>query len=88
MALTAEAGELAEVFQWMTELQSRELENSSPDLGHAREEIADVMIYLLRLADLLRIDLEEAVNDKIDVNAAKYPVNVSKGKATKYNRRR
>ena len=60
MALTSEAGELAEVFQWMTEQQSRDLGKSGADQARAREEIADVMIYLLRLAEVLRIDLEEA----------------------------
>ena len=87
MALTSEAGELAEVFQWMTEQQSRDLGKSGADQARAREEIADVMIYLLRLADVLRIDLEKAVDAKIDLNQSKYPVKDSRGNATKYNRR-
>ena len=87
MALTSEAGELAEVFQWMTEQQSRDLSQSDRDLALAREEIADVMICLLRLADVLDIDLEEAIHAKIDLNHAKYPADVSRGNATKYNRR-
>lgn len=87
MALTSEAGELAEVFQWMTEQRSRDLSQSETDLALAREEIADVMIYLLRLADVLNINLEEAIDAKIDINKAKYPVGSSRGNATKYNRR-
>jgi NTP pyrophosphatase (non-canonical NTP hydrolase) len=53
----------------------------------AKEELADVMIYLLRLTDVLHINLEEAVNEKIALNEAKCPVDVSRGNATKYNRR-
>lgn len=87
MALTSEAGELAEVFQWMTEQQSRNLSQPETDWALAREEIADVMIYLLRLADVLNINLEEAIDAKIDINKAKYPVGASRGNATKYNRR-
>ena len=87
MALTSEAGELAEVFQWMTEQQSRNLSHSDTELALAREEIADVMIYVLRLADVLHIDLEEAIDAKIAVNEAKYPADTSRGKATEYNRR-
>jgi dCTP diphosphatase len=87
MALTSEAGELAEVFQWMTEEQSRTLDESSKNMTAAKEELADVMIYLLRLTDVLHINLEEAVNEKIALNEAKCPVDVSRGNATKYNRR-
>ena len=53
MALAAESGELLEVFQWLTEEQSREL--SAGHLSHASEEIADIQIYLLRLADVLDV---------------------------------
>ena len=77
MALTSEAGELAEVFQWMTEQQSRDLSQSDTGLALAREEIADVMIYLLRLADVLHINLEEAIDTKIDIIKAKYPADAS-----------
>ncbi|HAK55638.1 MAG: nucleotide pyrophosphohydrolase [Vicinamibacterales bacterium] len=87
MALTSEAGELAEVFQWMSEDQSRTLDESSTNMAAAKEELADVMIYLLRLTDVLHINLEEAVNENIALNEAKYPVGVSRGNATKYNRR-
>ena len=52
-----------------------------------RKEIADIFIYLLRLADKLDIDIEEAVREKIEINAKKYPIDFVKGNATKYNRR-
>jgi len=87
MALTAEAGELLELFQWMTETQSRNLDPHGKDLELARQELADIQIYLVRLADQLGIDLEQAVQDKLRINAEKYPVELARGNATKYNRR-
>ncbi len=85
MALSVEAGELLEHFQWLTPEESRSL---TPDhLAAVREEIGDVLIYLLRLADKLGVDLEDAVREKIALNEHRYPVQLSKGNATKYNRR-
>lgn len=71
MALSVEAAELVEHFQWLTEAQSR-----SPDAVDRRAvatEIADVQIYLVMLADKLGVDIERAVMDKISANAVKYP---------------
>ena len=85
MAVASEAGELVDVFQWLTEEESRFL--SDENRQHAAEEIADVLIHLLRLADKLEIDLGKAIAWKIERNEQKYPVDVSKGNATKYNRR-
>ena len=85
MALSSEAGELAEVFQWLTEEESRRL--SEYDRRRATEEIADVFIYLLRLGDKLGVDLHKAVGEKLELNERKYPVDLSKGNAIKYNRR-
>ena len=82
MALSVEASELVEIFQWLTPEQAEEIMDSSQS-DHVKEEVADVMIYLLRLADKLGIDLECAVNDKIIQNGKKYPVNLSKGNADK-----
>jgi dCTP diphosphatase len=84
-ALSIEAAELLEPFQWMTEDESRRLDPH--DYERVTAEMADVLIYLLRLADVLGIDLEQAVIDKILVNAKKYPVDLAKGNAVKYNRR-
>jgi len=85
MAVASEAGELVDVFQWLTEEESRLL--SDENHQRAMEEIADVLIHLLSLADKLEIDLGKAIVWKIELNEQKYPVEVSKGNATKYNRR-
>jgi dCTP diphosphatase len=87
MALAAEAAELLEIFQWLTDEQSKEIVNDKKEMALIREEIADVMIYLVRLADKLSVDIEKAVADKIKVNEKKYPVKLAKGNATKYNKR-
>jgi NTP pyrophosphatase (non-canonical NTP hydrolase) len=88
MALIVEAAELLEHFQWRTEEESWRLSTHPEDYHAVREEIADVQIYLLRLADLLGIDLERAVLEKMDKNAEKYPVDLAKGNALKYDRLR
>jgi NTP pyrophosphatase (non-canonical NTP hydrolase) len=72
MALSVEASELVEIFQWLTPEQAEEIMSSS-ESEHVKEEIADVMIYLLRMADKLDVDLECAVADKIIKNTKKYP---------------
>jgi NTP pyrophosphatase (non-canonical NTP hydrolase) len=83
MALSAEAGELLEIFQWLTEAQSRSL---SPEAqAAASEEIADVLLYLVRLGDQLGIDLTAAARRKLDANALKYPVEKARGSSKKYN---
>jgi len=87
MALAGEAAELLEIFQWLTEEQSKEIINSEKDMVHVKEEIADVFLFLARLADELGIDIEQAALEKIEVNRLKYPVALSKGNAEKYNRR-
>lgn len=87
IALAVEAAELVEPFQWMKEDESRRLMERESDYAMVREEIADVLIYLLRLADQLDIDLEQAVATKMRRNAEKYPVALARGNAVKYNRR-
>ncbi len=87
MALAAEAAELLEIFQWLTEEQSKEIIHNEKEMALIGEEIADVFIYLVRLADKLDIDIEKAVIEKIKINDKKYPVRLAKGNATKYNRR-
>lgn len=87
MALAAEAAELLEIFQWLTEEESRGLVTSSERMREVREEVADVLIYLVRLSDVLGIDIESAVSEKLSVNESKYPVEASRGNAVKYNRR-
>jgi dCTP diphosphatase len=85
MALAAEAGELVEVFQWLTETESANLDAAQKQA--AAHELADVLIYLVRLADRLDVDLDAAVVDKIRINAEKYPVELVKGSAAKSSRR-
>ena len=82
MALSVEASELVEIFQWLTPEQAKVIMMSS-ESEHVKEEMADVMIYLLRLADKLDVDLESAVASKIAQNGKKYPVNLSKGNTDK-----
>ena len=83
MALAGEAGELLEIFQWLTEEQSARSSLSEVQLAAATEEVADIMIYALRLADRLEIDIEAAIQEKIEKNAVRYSVNISKGNAEK-----
>ena len=81
MALSIEAAELMEIFQWLTLKQSK-LESLSPAQRQAaQEEIADVMIYAIRLSQMLDFDLLKAVDKKIDLNDKKYPVEKIRGKA-------
>ena len=82
MALSVEASELVEIFQWLTPEQAKSI-MSTNESEHVKEEIADVMIYLIRLADKLNVDLEDAVADKIIKNGEKYPIDTSKGSTTK-----
>lgn len=81
MALSVEVAELLEHFQWLTEEQSSMLD--ADDLGEVAEEIADIQIYLARLADRLGIDISDAVTKKLAVNAEKYPVAKARGNALK-----
>ena len=83
MALCVEAAELLEHFQWLSEEESRSL--SPQQLAKVREELADVLIYLVRLADKLDVDLIAAARDKLVVNAQKYPADKARGNSRKYN---
>ena len=82
MALIAEAAELVEHFQWLTEEQSANL--SAAKLKEVEEELADILIYLVRSADKLGINLIEAAKQKIEKNDQKYPADKVKGKSKKY----
>lgn len=87
MALTGEAGELLERFQWLTPEQSERDQFTSETLQAIEEEMADVLLYLVRLADRLNVDLATAAKTKLQRNAEKYPVSEAKGNAVKYSRR-
>ncbi|MER5866124.1 nucleotide pyrophosphohydrolase [Kitasatospora sp. NPDC002040] len=84
MALAGESGELMEIFQWLTPEQSAGIMADQAQAPRVREELADVFAYLLRLADVLDVDLEQALAEKIAVNGAKYPVYLARGRADKY----
>jgi len=83
MALIAEAAELLEHFQWATEEQSSALE--ARKLQQVKHEVADVFIYLIRLADRLNIDLVTAATEKLELNRQKYPADKVRGDARKYS---
>jgi len=85
MALSVESAELLECFQWLTPEQSAKL--PVRDRRAVEEEVADVLLYLLRLTDVLGIDLLQAAQRKMKVNARKYPVALSRGSSRKYSRR-
>ena len=74
MALSVEAAELLEHFQWLTQSQSSS--PASVDRRAVAAEIADIQIYLAMLSDKLGVDIEQAVKEKIDTNAIKYPPSV------------
>lgn len=73
LALTGEVGELAEIFQWLTDEQAAALVDDAHAYQHLQEEIADVLLYLVRLAAIMKVDLNRAVIDKMEKNARKYP---------------
>ncbi len=83
MALSVEASELLEHFQWLTEQQSKQLE---PAKKHEVSlEMADIFIYLMRLATELEVDILAAVDEKIKINNEKYPAEKVRGSSKKYN---
>ena len=82
MALSVEVAEIAEHFQWLTEQQSRELDAAKR--AEVEQELADSLIYLVRLADQLQIDLMEAAERKLAINEAKYPAEKVRGSPRKY----
>jgi NTP pyrophosphatase (non-canonical NTP hydrolase) len=83
MALSVESSELVEIYQWLSEEESNDQTNEVV-LTRAKEELADIFIYLLRISSKLNIDLEEAVLAKMEKNEEKYPIEKAKGKSTKY----
>lgn len=97
MALSVEAAELLEIFQWMTEEESFQVKTSSMEKmgqiqgqiqgqvqGQIQDELADILLYAIRLSDILEIDLPKAIEKKMEKNATKYPVSKARGNAKKY----
>jgi len=83
MALMVEVAELMEHFQWLTEAQSGNL--AAEKKAVVAEELADILLYLVRLADKLEVDLPEAALHKLEKNAAKYPAEMVRGSSKKYS---
>mmetsp|Transcript_46939 Transcript_46939/g.75444 ORF Transcript_46939/g.75444 Transcript_46939/m.75444 type:complete len:196 (-) Transcript_46939:106-693(-) len=84
LALVGEVGELAEIFQWKGEVSPGVPEFSEKERVHLGEELSDVLIYLVRLADRCQIDLASAARRKMEQNALKYPADKAKGRSDKY----
>ena len=82
MALSGEVGELTEIFQWLTDKQSFNLNNKQTSA--LNEELADVFLYLIRLADVTGVDLLKASEEKLQKNALKHPIEKCFGNAKKY----
>ena len=85
MALTAEVGELVELFQWLRPEQADVIMGSPRSAARVREELADVFIYLLRLAEITGVDLAEAATEKLALNARKYPADKVRGSALRHD---
>ena len=85
MALTGEVGEVNELFQWLTEQQSVAIAGDPARKQRVAEELADVLFYLVRLASVMDIDLNDAAVKKLALNAEKYPADKSRGSHKKYS---
>ncbi|PTD97080.1 nucleotide pyrophosphohydrolase [Pseudothauera lacus] len=84
MAMAGECGEVLEHFQWLTAEQSAAL--PAEVRAEVALELADVLLYLVRLADVLEVDLAAAARRKLALNAERYPVEAARGRAAKYDR--
>lgn len=74
MAASAEAGELLEIFQWMKDAESMNAHQDPEIHQQTRHEIADIILYLVQLADMMRININDAIHEKLKINYVKYPV--------------
>lgn len=83
MALSVEAAELLEHFQWVSDAESSVLNPETR--ANVSEELADVLLYLVRLADKLNVNLAVAASEKLKVNADKYPADKARGSSKKYS---
>ena len=85
IALSVEASELAEIFQWMTDEDSNQVNMIPKKFEDTKDELSDILYYVIRIADKLNINLEESIWNKMKKNSKKYPVELSKGNSKKYN---
>lgn len=86
MALTGEVGELNEIFQWMPEEASKEAGRNPQTAQAVKDELADVLLYLVRLSSVLGVDLDAAVQQKLKANALRYPADKVRGSSQKHSR--
>lgn len=84
LALCGEAGELAELVQWTPDDEVETFLREPTNAQNLRYELADVLAYLLRIADVCGVDLEQALKDKMELNQTRYPVSLAKGSTRKY----
>jgi len=84
MALTGEVGELNEIFQWMSEAASKEAGRDAQTAKAIQDELADVLLYLVRLSSVLGVDLNAAVQQKLEANAKRYPADKVRGSSKKH----
>lgn len=85
LALTGEMGELCEIFQWMSEADSLAAAKHPTTAQSVKDELADVLMYLVRLSSVLGVNLNEAVTNKLALNSQKYPVDKAKSTSKKYD---
>ena len=85
MALTVEAAELLEIFQWLSAEEAQNINNDPILKEKVSHELADIMLYLCRLADKTAINLQTAITEKMQLNAQKYPAALVKGSSKKYS---
>ena len=83
ISISLESSELLEIFQW--EKESSEFYKKKENISKIKEEVADIMLYLIRFSDIAGIDLEKECFKKIEINKKRYPIRLSKGKSTKYS---
>lgn len=84
MALASETGELLEIFRWLNEHEAIDIKNHPEIKTAVSHELADIMLNLIRIADILEINLDTAITAKIQINDSHYPVDKVKGSAKKY----
>ena len=84
ISISIESSELLEIFQWIEDKNINEHLRDKTFRKRISEEVADVLLYLLRFSQIANLNLEKLCLDKIKINEKKYPINLSKGKSTKY----
>jgi len=86
LAMTSEVGELADHFRWVKNTESHALATSPEHSQHIADELADILMFAVEFASVCKIDIATAIADKLEQNAARYPVEKAKGSSEKYNR--